>query len=73
MATRDIISVIIPFYNSEKHLKKCVDSVTSQTYSDLEIILVNDGSYDGSRKIAEKLAKKDRRIRIIDIENSGVV
>ena len=72
MATRDIISVIIPFYNSEKHLKKCVDSVTLQTYSDLEIILVNDGSYDGSRKIAEKLAKKDRRIRIIDIENSGV-
>ena len=72
MATRDIISVIIPFYNSEKHLKKCVDSVTSQTYSDLEIILVNDGSYDGSRKIAEKLAKKDGRIRILDIENSGV-
>ena len=72
MAMRDIISVIIPFYNSEKHLKKCVDSVTSQTYSDLEIILVNDGSYDGSRKIAEKLAKNDGRIRIIDIENSGV-
>ena len=72
MATRDIISVIIPFYNSEKHLKKCVDSVTSQTYSDLEIILVNDGSTDSSRKIAERLASRDPRIRIIDIENSGV-
>ena len=67
-----LISIIIPFHNSEKHLEKCVNSIISQTYDDLEIILVNDGSEDGSLEIAEKFAKEDERIRIISIPQSGV-
>ena len=65
------ISVIIPVYNSEKYLCKCLDTITLQTYSNLEIICVNDGSTDGSKDILEEYAQKDNRIIIINQENSG--
>lgn len=66
-----MISVIIPVYNAEKYLSKCIDSVLNQTYQDLEIILVNDGSTDDSEKILEKYRSRDSRIVIINKDNGG--
>lgn len=66
------ISIIIPIYNVEKYLKKCLDSVVKQTYTNLEIILVNDGSTDNSKSIAEKYVKNDERVILINKENGGL-
>ena len=66
----DKISVIIPVYNVEKFLARCLDSVINQTYKNLEIICVNDCSPDDSAKILEDYAKKDKRIRIITFEQN---
>lgn len=66
-----MISVILPIYNSEKYLKKCIDSIKNQTYKDLEIILVNDGSTDNSPKICDEYAKIDKRIKVIHQKNGG--
>lgn len=68
----DKISVIVPIYNSEQYLSKCLNSIINQTYKELEIILINDGSIDKSLKIMETYAKKDNRIIIIDKKNEGV-
>ena len=67
-----MISVIIPVYNVEKYLRDCLNSVISQTYKDLEIICINDGSKDNSLSILEEYAKIDKRIIIINKENAGV-
>ena len=67
-----LISIIIPFYNTEKYLKRCVSSISSQTYRNLEIILVDDGSTDHSSSIAMALAEDDSRIRVIRTPNRGV-
>lgn len=67
-----LISVIIPVYNAEKFLKQCLDSVLGQTYENIEVIVVNDGSLDGSLTILKSYAKKDNRIHIVDQENQGV-
>lgn len=66
------ISIIIPIYNMEKHLSKCIDSILKQTYSDFELILVNDGSTDSSLKICNDYEKKDNRVIVIDKKNGGV-
>ena len=66
-----MISVIIPVYNVEKYLSRCLDSVINQTYSNLEILLVNDGSTDSSGFICDEYAKKDSRIVVIHQENKG--
>jgi len=65
------ISVIIPVYNVEKYLEKCIDSVLSQTFADFECILIDDGSPDNSGKICDEYAKKDERIKVIHQENGG--
>lgn len=65
------VSVIIPIYNKEKYLKQCLDSVVNQTLRNIEIILVNDGSADNSKKICEEYVAKDKRIILINQENSG--
>ena len=66
------ISVIIPVYNVEKYLPKCLDSLINQTLSDIEIICINDCSTDNSLEILEEYASKDERIKIIDLkENQG--
>ena len=67
-----MVSIIIPVYNGEKFISRCVDSVLSQTYSDFELILVNDGSKDNSGKLCDAYAQKDPRIRVIHQENGGV-
>lgn len=67
----DLISIIIPVYNVEKYLKQCLNSVISQTYQNLEIILINDGSSDNSGEICKEFASKDSRIQYILTENSG--
>lgn len=67
-----MVSVIVPYYNMGKYLKRCVDSITDQTYKRLEIILVNDGSSDNSPEIARELAKNDSRIILVDILHGGV-
>lgn len=65
------VSVIVPVYNVEKYLARCVDSITSQTYENLDIILVDDGSTDNSGRICGEYAKKDTRIRVIHQKNKG--
>lgn len=67
-----LISVIVPVYRVEKYLHRCVESILAQTYTNLEIILVNDGSPDNSGKICDKYAKKDSRIKVIHKKNGGV-
>lgn len=66
-----LISVIVPVYNVEKYLPQCLDSLLCQTYKNLEIILVDDGSTDGSGEICESYARKDRRICVIHQKNAG--
>lgn len=66
------ISVIIPVYNVEKYLEKCIQSVINQTIKNLEIILVDDGSTDLSGKICDEYSKKDKRIKVIHKENGGL-
>ena len=65
------ISVIVPVYNVAKYLEECISSITNQTYENLEIILVDDGSNDGSEKICDNLAKKDSRISVVHQVSSG--
>ena len=66
------ISVIIPVYNVEKYLKECLDSVVNQTFKDIEIMCVNDGSSDGSLTILKQYADRDNRIKIITQKNQGL-
>ncbi len=68
----ETISVIVPVYNAEKYLDRCVESIVAQTYKNLEIILVDDGSTDNSPAICDAWAKKDSRIRVIYKKNGGV-
>lgn len=65
------VSIIIPIYNTEKYLEACLDSVKNQTYKNLEIILVDDGSTDNSAKIIDDYAKKDKHIKVIHQKNAG--
>ncbi len=69
---RPLISVIVPVYNVENYLRACVDSIIAQTYENLEIILVDDGSPDNCPAICDDYAKKDSRIRVIHKENGGL-
>lgn len=68
----DLISIIVPVYNSEKYLEQCIESIINQTYKKLEVILVDDGSTDNSKKICDEYAQKDSRILAIHKENQGV-
>lgn len=68
----DLISVIIPVYNVEKYLSRCIDSIIQQTYSNIEIILVNDGSTDSSGRICDFYKEKDQRIKVIHKKNGGL-
>ena len=67
----DLISIIVPIYNAEKYLNQCVESIINQTYKELEIILIEDGSPDNCGSICESWAKKDARIRVFHVDNGG--
>lgn len=67
-----MISVVVPIYKVEKYLKKCIDSIINQTYKELEIILVDDGSPDNCGKMCDEFALKDNRIKVIHKENGGL-
>lgn len=68
----ELVSIIVPVFNVENYLKRCVDSLINQTYKNIEIILVNDGSTDKSPEICRKYLQEDQRIRVIDKENGGL-
>lgn len=65
------VSIVIPVYNAEKFIKKCTNSILNQTYKNIELILVNDGSKDDSLNVLKEIAKKDKRVIVIDQKNSG--
>ena len=67
-----LVSIIVPIYNVEEYLNKCLDSIINQTYKNLEIILVNDGSTDGCGNICDEYAKRDNRIKVIHKKNGGL-
>ncbi len=69
---KPLISVIVPVYNNEKYLCECLESIIAQTYHNIQIITVDDGSTDASGKILDQYAVKDRRIEVYHIQNSGV-
>lgn len=67
-----MISIIVPVYNLEKYIERCITSVLQQTYTNFELLLVNDGSTDSSLHICQRFAQKDSRIRVLSQENKGV-
>ena len=67
------ISIIVPVYNLEKYLKRCVDSLISQKFENLEILLIDDGSTDQSGSICEEYTRKDTRVRVVHKENGGLI
>lgn len=71
MEEKEKVAVVIPVYNAEKYLRRCVSSIQYQTYKNLEIILIDDGSKDKSPQICDELQKSDRRIRVVHKKNEG--
>ena len=69
---RPMVSIIVPIYNAEQYLRRCVDSILNQEYTDYELLLVNDGSTDASGDICEEYGDRDPRVIVIQKENTGV-
>lgn len=69
---KQLISIIVPVYNAEEYIERCINSLVNQTYQNIEIILINDGSTDRSKDICDSYAKKDKRIKVINQKNCGV-
>ena len=67
-----MVSIIVPIYNTERYLSKCLESIRTQTYLDVEVIMVDDGSTDGSKNVANGYAERDNRFRLFSQENAGV-
>ena len=67
-----LVSVIVPVFNREKEIDRCVKSILNQTYENIELILVDDGSADSSLAICESYSEKDQRVRVFHQENNGV-
>ena len=67
-----MISIIVPVYNVESYLKECLESIRQQTFTDFEVILVNDGSTDSSKEICERFCQQDSRFKLVTQANQGV-
>ena len=67
-----LVTIVVPIYNVEKYLRKCLNSIVNQTYKNIEIICIDDGSPDNSIDILNEFAQKDERIKIIRQENQGL-
>ena len=67
-----MISIIVPVYNVEKYLQRCIESILAQTFADFELLLIDDGSKDKSGEICDNYALKDKRIKVFHKENGGV-
>ena len=72
MENKEVVSIVIPIYNVEAYLKQCLETIVNQTYPNLEIILVNDGSPDKSEEICKEFFKRDSRIRYVRQVNGGL-
>lgn len=72
MNDQQMLSIIVPVYKVEKYLRQCLDSIVNQTYENLEIILIDDGSPDNCGKICDEYAQRDNRIKVIHKENGGL-
>ena len=72
MSTNPLISIVVPVFNVENYISKCIESLTAQTYSNIEIVVVDDGSSDNSLLMCKKIKERDKRIKIICKENGGV-
>ena len=72
MSEQPLVSIIVPIYNAQDHIARCVESIRRQTYRNLEILLLNDGSQDVSLEVCKMYANVDPRIVLIDKANSGV-
>ena len=66
------VTIIVPVYNAEHTIRRCIESILNQEYTDFELLLVNDGSTDGSGAICDEYAARDSRIQVIHKENTGV-
>ena len=73
MKTNELISIIVPIYNIEKHIVRCLDSILAQTYHNIEVILIDDGSTDNSGKICDQYSSADTRINVFHKQNGGLV
>ena len=67
----DLITVMIPAYNAQKYIGRCIESLLKQTYKEIEILIVNDGSKDNTKSICEDYSQKDSRVRLVNQENGG--
>ncbi|MGN1121687.1 MAG: glycosyltransferase family 2 protein, partial [Eubacteriales bacterium] len=66
------VSIIVPVYQVEKYIRQCIESILAQTFTDFELILVDDGSKDNSGRICDEYAEKDQRVKVIHQENGGL-
>ena len=69
---KELVSIIVPIYNVSEYLERCIKSLINQTYKNIEIVLVNDGSTDNSLDICKKYQNKDKRIVVLDKTNGGL-
>ena len=72
MSDNSLVSIIVPVYNAEKHLRRCVESILQQTYTNFELLLIDDGSTDSSGQICDGYAVADSRVKVFHKTNGGV-